>query len=95
MAAHVPLQPPLSLLNGKLKRVQVEFPDGRTTLCLLPAKFHKKLWIKKGNYLIVEDSPEATDSRVTGQILAVLFVDHVKQLKRMQGIWCEALQQRA
>ena len=26
-------------------------------------------------------------SRVTGQILAVLFADHVKQLKRMPGVW--------
>ena len=37
---------------------QVEFPDGRATLCLLPAMFHKKLWVKKGNYLVVEDAPE-------------------------------------
>ena len=68
---------------------QVEFPDGRSTLCLLPAKFHKKLWVKNGNYLIVEDAPEAAGegSRVTGQILAVLFADHVKQLKRMEGVW--------
>ncbi len=67
----------------------MEFPDGRSTLCLLPAKFHKKLWVKNGNYLIVEDAPEAAGegSRVTGQILAVLFADHVKQLKRMEGVW--------
>ena len=32
----------------------MEYPDGRSTLCLLPAKFHKKLWIKKGNFLYVE-----------------------------------------
>lgn len=65
---------------------QVQFPDGRNTLCLLPAKFHKKLWIKKGNFLIVEDAAEA-DGRVTGQILSVLFADHVKQLRRMPGVW--------
>lgn len=67
----------------------MEFPDGRATLCLLPAKFHKKLWVKKGNFLIIEDAPEAAGegSRVTGQILAVLFADHVKQLKRMEGVW--------
>ena len=67
----------------------MEFPDGRSTLCLLPAKFHKKLWVKKGNFLVIEDAPEAAGegSRVTGQILAVLFADHVKQLKRMPGVW--------
>jgi probable RNA-binding protein EIF1AD len=73
-------------LDGSYYCAQVEFPDGHTTLCLLPAKFHKKLWIKKGNYLIIEDTADA-DARVTGQILAVLFADHVKQLKRMQGVW--------
>jgi probable RNA-binding protein EIF1AD len=66
---------------------QVAFPDGRTTLCLLPAKFHKKLWIKKGNYLIVTEDGAEADGRVTGEILAVLFGDHVKQLKRMPGVW--------
>jgi translation initiation factor IF-1 len=65
---------------------QVEFPDGRTTLCLMPAKFHKKLWIKNGNYLIVEEEAGA-EGRVTGQILAVLFTDHVKQLRKMPGVW--------
>ena len=70
---------------------QVEFPDGRCTLCMLPAKFHKKLWIKKGNFLMVEEAAEARGaegSRVTGHILTVLFADHVKQLKRMPGVWC-------
>ncbi|KAI3430572.1 hypothetical protein D9Q98_005165 [Chlorella vulgaris] len=67
--------------------MEVAFPDGRTTLCLLPAKFHKKLWIKKGNYLIVTEDGAEADGRVTGEILAVLFGDHVKQLKRMPGVW--------
>ena len=26
---------------------------------MLPARFHKKLWIKRGNYLIVEDYEDA------------------------------------
>lgn len=68
---------------------QVEYPDGRSTLCLLPAKFHKKVWVRKGSYLIVEDVPEAggEGSRVTGQIVTVLFPDHVKQLRKMPGVW--------
>lgn len=68
---------------------QVEFPDSRSTLCLLPAKFHKKLWIRKGSFLIVEDAPEASSEgqRVTGFVAAVLYADHVKQLRRMPGVW--------
>ena len=68
-------------------RPQVEFPDGRRTLCLLPARFHKKLWVKNGNFLIVEEAEDA-EGRVTGQIVAVLFAEHVKELKRMAGVWC-------
>ncbi|KAL4422874.1 hypothetical protein ABPG75_009071 [Micractinium tetrahymenae] len=69
--------------------IEVEFPDGRSTLCLLPAKFHKKLWIRKGSFLIVEDAPEASAEghRVTGFVAAVLYADHVKQLRRMPGVW--------
>lgn len=69
--------------------IEVEFPDSRSTLCLLPAKFHKKLWIRKGSFLIVEDAPEASSEgqRVTGFVAAVLYADHVKQLRRMPGVW--------
>ncbi len=35
---------------------QVEFPDGRQTLVLMPAKFNKKLWVKRGGFLLIEDS---------------------------------------
>lgn len=66
----------------------MEYPDGRSTLVLLPAKFHKKLWIKKGNFLFVEGiEDEGADARVTGQIVRVLFDEDVKQLKKMQGVW--------
>ena len=29
-------------------QLEVSFPDGSTTLCLIPAKFQKKIWIRKG-----------------------------------------------
>lgn len=70
--------------------VEVEYPGGRSSLCLLPAKFNKTLWIRKGGYLVVEESPEAvTDSatKVTGTVVQVLYDDHVKQLRRMEGVW--------
>ena len=62
------------------------FPDGSRTLCFLPAKFHKKLWIRNGSFLIVENS-EAADTRVTGEILTVLLKQDVKELKRLPGVW--------
>ncbi len=68
---------------------QVEYPDGRQTLSLLPAKFHKKLWVKRGNYLIVEGAQD-TDAAVTAQIVSVLFADDVRALKKLQGVWSVA-----
>ncbi|GAB4820131.1 hypothetical protein N2152v2_007177 [Parachlorella kessleri] len=72
--------------------IEVEYPDGRSTLCLLPAKFHKKLWIKKGSFLYIEAVAEA-DSSVTGQIVRVLYEDDVKQLKKVPGVWPPEFQQ--
>ena len=68
----------------------MEYPDGKKTLCLIPAKFLKKIWIKRGTYLIIDmlQSDDAKRHAVTGQIAQVLYADHVKQLQRMgEGIW--------
>ncbi|KAJ7520699.1 hypothetical protein O6H91_19G018100 [Diphasiastrum complanatum] len=66
--------------------IEVEDSTGQTTLCLLPAKFHKSLWIKKGNYVLVDegDRQKAVESKskVTGTISQVLFEDHVRILKK-------------
>ena len=45
----------------------MQLPDGQQTLCMLPAKFNKKLWVKRGGYLIIErddaaDSQQANDT---------------------------------
>jgi probable RNA-binding protein EIF1AD len=58
---------------------------------LLPAKFHRKIWIRKGSYVIVEllaDGENAGES-VRGQIARVLMQDDVKYLKSMDGVWPE------
>lgn len=67
---------------------QVEFPDGRQTLVLMPAKFNKKLWVKRGGFVMVEDSAQAEgDTKVTGTIVSVLYDDQIKQLQKMEGVW--------
>ena len=47
---------------------QVQYPDGRQTLCLMPARFNKKLWVRRGGFLIIEDAAEAAEGggAVTG-----------------------------
>lgn len=67
---------------------QVAFPSGDTTSVTLPARFNKLLYVKRGGYLIVETSEEAAASgvAVTGFVVAVLYDDDVKGLKK-SGEW--------
>ena len=66
---------------------QVTLPGGRNTLCLLPAKFNKKLWIRRGGYLIIDQGEQGGDNRVTGTITAVLYEPDVRALKKLPGVW--------
>ncbi len=55
---------PPSLTNShtptlSLPPPQVERPDGSTFFAVLPARFHKRLWVKRGGFLIV-DAPDGT-----------------------------------
>ena len=50
---------------------------------LLPAKFRKKLWIRKGNFLIIEQVLQEESKgkqRITGSVEAVLSQDDIKDL---------------
>jgi len=63
--------------------MEVQFANGSSTLCLLPSKFNKKLWIRKGGLVVVEETVlEATDAKVTGSIVHVLYPDQIKALRR-------------
>mmetsp|Transcript_21634 Transcript_21634/g.60134 ORF Transcript_21634/g.60134 Transcript_21634/m.60134 type:complete len:178 (+) Transcript_21634:68-601(+) len=68
---------------------EVEFPDGHTTLVLLPTRFQKKLWVKNGGFVVIDkaDEAEVDGCKITGTIAAVLYDTHIKQLKREPGIW--------
>lgn len=66
----------------------IEVMDGMglKTLALLPAKFHKSLWIKKGNYVLVETSNREkameAGSKVTCMIVHVLFDEQMRTLRK-------------
>ena len=68
--------------------VEVLFADGSQTLCMIPSKFNKTLWIRKGGLLVV-DKPIADSAaggaKVTSNVIAVLYDEHVKQLRK-QGV---------
>lgn len=54
--------------------VQVETADQRQLLCLLPARFHKKLWIRRGSFVIIREGNAEGEAKVTATIEAILQV---------------------
>lgn len=58
-------------------------------MVLLPAKFHKKMWVKRGGFLVARLPPEAAASgaRLAGEVERVLYEREVAALKGMAGVW--------
>ena len=61
--------------------LEVIYPDGNSILALIPAKFQKKIWIKKGNFVIIEPTflPDST-SKVLAVVTHTLFPEDVQHL---------------
>ncbi|OMJ14898.1 putative RNA-binding protein EIF1AD [Smittium culicis] len=57
------------------------------TLAFLPPKFRKVVYVKRGNYVIVDLSLIRSD-KVGGEIVQVLFPENIKRLKS-EGKWPE------
>jgi len=72
--------------------LEVEYPSGERQLCLMPAKFNKTIWVKRGNYVIVEPfieqfkTLEAKASKLKARIVTILLRDQVKHLQKT-GLW--------
>eukprot|EP01025_Chloroclados_australasicus_P050640 TRINITY_DN5845_c1_g1_i3.p1 TRINITY_DN5845_c1_g1~~TRINITY_DN5845_c1_g1_i3.p1 ORF type:complete len:161 (-),score=20.55 TRINITY_DN5845_c1_g1_i3:361-843(-) len=65
--------------------VEVQFANGDSTLCMIPSKFKKRFWIRKGGLLIVEQPVHDDAAKVTGTVVAVLYSADIKRLKK-QGV---------
>lgn len=80
----------LILRGGNL--VDVELADGSGMLCEIPSRFSKTIWIKRGDYLIIEVYGETKtpsgkkEAKVQATIVHVLQLDDIKQLKK-DGDW--------
>ncbi|TYZ61666.1 hypothetical protein PybrP1_010665 [[Pythium] brassicae (nom. inval.)] len=68
---------------------------GTRSLTLLPAKFRKLIWIKRGDFLIVASSDEAATGKkkkktaVSSNVEHILYKDQIKHLKSA-NLWPEA-----
>ncbi|CAI5946007.1 unnamed protein product [Closterium sp. NIES-64] len=64
--------------------IELEDGSGTAMLCMLPAKFHRMLWLKRGSFVVADVSAaeevDKAGGRVRGSITAVLFDHHIKEL---------------
>eukprot|EP00124_Ichthyophonus_hoferi_P003239 Ihof_evm1s270 gene=Ihof_evmTU1s270 len=74
--------PVVSSLGNNLHGL--ESPTGEKVLSNMPAKFQKRVWIKKGDYVIIEYVKEIT--KVQADIVHILYTDQIKHLKK-RGLW--------
>lgn len=63
--------------------VEVALEDGSTTLCMIPSKFNKRVWIKVGGILIIDRPvPLDGDAKITSDVISVLSQKDLKNLNR-------------
>ena len=80
----------LTVRGGNM--VDVELADGSEMLCDIPSRFAKKIWMKRGDYLIAElyseqnTNSKPKESKIKAVVVHVLHTDSIKQLKR-DGLW--------
>ncbi|XP_065409031.1 probable RNA-binding protein EIF1AD isoform X4 [Chrysemys picta bellii] len=63
---------------------EVETAEGTRFLVSMPTKFRKNIWIKRGDFLLVDPIEEG--EKVKAEINFVLYKDHVRYLKK-EGLW--------
>ncbi|KAL0359095.1 UNVERIFIED_CONTAM: hypothetical protein Sangu_0758900 [Sesamum angustifolium] len=66
--------------------IEVMDTKGQKLLAIFPAKFQKSMWIKRGNFIVVDESgrEEAVESgrKVGGMVTQVLYHDQVRLLQK-------------
>uniref|UniRef100_A0A8C5N1E8 Probable RNA-binding protein EIF1AD n=1 Tax=Leptobrachium leishanense TaxID=445787 RepID=A0A8C5N1E8_9ANUR len=63
---------------------EIETSEGEKFLASMPTKFRKNIWIKRGDYLIVD--PIAEGDKVKAEISFILYKDHQRLLQK-EGLW--------
>ncbi|XP_076062743.1 putative RNA-binding protein EIF1AD isoform X2 [Oratosquilla oratoria] len=58
---------------------QVKTADGEEFLVSMPHKFRKHVWIKRGDFVVIEPIPEG--NKVKAEIVRILMHDHILHLK--------------
>lgn len=70
----------LLFLGNNLHEVESSDGSDNNFLVSMPNKFRKNVWIKRGNFVLVEEICEG--SRVKGEIIRILTTDHQKEFSK-------------
>ncbi|KAK6121951.1 hypothetical protein DH2020_044305 [Rehmannia glutinosa] len=66
--------------------IEVMDAKGQKLIAIFPAKFQKSMWIKRGNFIVVDESgrEEAVESgrKVAGMVTQVLYHEQVRILQK-------------
>lgn len=68
--------------GNNLHEVQTEKDE--TFLVSMPTKFRKNVWIKRGDYVLIDPIEEG--DKVKGEIVTILYKDQIKYIKE-EGKW--------
>ncbi|XP_075044817.1 putative RNA-binding protein EIF1AD isoform X2 [Mixophyes fleayi] len=63
---------------------EIETAEGERFLASMPTKFRKNIWIKRGDFLIVD--PIAEGEKVKAEIYFIIYKDHQRLLQK-EGLW--------
>ncbi|XP_073514554.1 probable RNA-binding protein EIF1AD [Phyllobates terribilis] len=63
---------------------EVETAEGDRFLASMPTKFRKNIWIKRGDFVIVD--PIAEGEKVKAEIAFIIYKDHQRLLQK-EGLW--------
>ncbi|KAG9475335.1 hypothetical protein GDO78_003654 [Eleutherodactylus coqui] len=63
---------------------EVETAEGDRFLASMPTKFRKNIWIKRGDFVIVD--PIAEGEKVKAEIAFIIYKDHQRLLQN-EGLW--------
>lgn len=76
------------ILSGKGNNLhEVEDASGNAYLVSMPTKFRKNIWVKRGDFVIVEPIEEG--DKVKAEIVRILYREQVKYIKE-EGKWPKA-----
>ncbi|KAJ8729042.1 hypothetical protein PYW07_006738 [Mythimna separata] len=63
---------------------EITTPTGEEYLVSMPTKFRKNIWVKRGDYILVEPIPEG--DKVKGEIVKIMNKDSIKHYKE-NNLW--------